>query len=76
MAKNRAPRVDETHIYTVQEASPLLELTAETIKKKCREREINCRQKGAKGKWHIKGKEILRLRELWNLDDDEDDDEG
>jgi len=46
MAKTASPRVNEDHKYTVQESEPLLELTAETIKKKCRSGEIKGIQKG------------------------------
>jgi len=68
MAKRNSGRIDDGRAYTVQEAAKFLELTAETLKKKCREGEINGIQKGPKKKWHIRGSEILRLRELWNLD--------
>ena len=67
MAKN-GPKINADHAYTAQEAAVLLELTVETIKKKCRDGEITGIQKGSKKKWHVKGNEILRLRKLWNLD--------
>jgi hypothetical protein len=70
MAKKRKSRINDTHSYTVQEAMPLLDdLTAETIKKKCREGEIKGTQAGKRKKWHIKGLEIKRVRKLWNLDE-------
>jgi hypothetical protein len=63
-------RIIDSYSYTVQEAIPLLDdLTAETIKKKCREGEINGTQGGKRNKWHIKGSEIKRLRKLWKLDE-------
>jgi excisionase family DNA binding protein len=68
MPKRNGLRIDEDRSYTVQEAAPLLELTAETLKKKCREGEINGIQKGTKKKWHLRGSEILRLKKRWNLD--------
>lgn len=68
MAKN-PPKIDPEHSYPAYEAAVLLELTVDTVKKKCREEdEIHGIQKGPKKKWHVKGSEILRLRKLWNLD--------
>jgi hypothetical protein len=67
MAKNGV-KINPDHTYAAQEAALLLELTVETIKKKCRDGEIKGIQKGSKKKWHVKGSEILRLRKIWNLD--------
>lgn len=67
MAKN-GPKIDPEHAYPAHEAAPLLELTVETVKKKCRNGDIKGIPKGSKKKWHVKGSEIIRLRKLWNLD--------
>ena len=66
----KIPKIIDTYSYTVQEAIPLLDdLTAETIKKKCRDGEIKGTQAGKRNKWHIRGSEIKRLRKLWKLDE-------
>ncbi len=67
MAKNSI-KIDPEHSYPAHEAAVLLELTVDTVKKKCREEHIKGIRKGARRKWHVKGSEILRLRKLWNLD--------
>lgn len=67
MAKDSI-KIDPEHSYPAHEAAILLELTVDTIKKKCREEDIAGIQKGPKKKWHVRGSEILRLRKLWNLD--------
>jgi hypothetical protein len=68
MAKNSSPRIDDDRWYSVKEAEPLLDLTAETIKQKCRSGDIKGVQKGPRKKWYIKGAEIKRYRKAWNLD--------
>ena len=67
MGKNSL-RIDPEHAYPAHEAAQLLELTTDTVKKKCRERKIKGIQKGPKKKWHVMGSEILRLRKVWHLD--------
>jgi hypothetical protein len=68
MPKTVPRRANEDRFYTAQEAAPFLKMTAETIKKKCREEEIKADQVGTRKQWHIKGSEINRLIVLWKLD--------
>lgn len=61
MPRNVPRRAKEDRFYTAKDAAPFLRMTAETIKKKCREGGIEAEQVGTKNQWHIKGSEINRL---------------
>jgi hypothetical protein len=68
MTKN-SPKIDPNHSYSASEAAPLMDLTtADSVKKKCRENEIDGIQKGKRKKWYVKGSEILKYRKRYNLD--------
>jgi excisionase family DNA binding protein len=68
MPKTVPRRANEDRFYTAQEAASFLRLTAETIKKKCRDGKIKGEQVGTKNQWRIKGSEINRLILRWKLD--------
>ena len=54
--------------YLVSEAAPFLRLKEMTLKKKLRENLIKGKQVGTKKVWYIQGKEIIKLRQEWNLE--------
>lgn len=67
MANNKLS-IDPEKRYTAREAAPLLEITEATVKKKCREEDIQGIQVGTKNVWMIYGSEILEVRKRWKLD--------
>ena len=54
--------------YPARKAADLLKVTAETVKKYCRNGKIKGRQVGPKKRWHVQGAGIMRLHEAWGLD--------
>jgi excisionase family DNA binding protein len=69
MPKNSNSKIEKTKWYTAREASELLRITEDTIKKRCREGSITGKQVGARKQWHIQESEINRVRKEWNLED-------
>ena len=65
-------RIDPDHWYTAAEAALFFEVTSQTVKRYCRDGDVNresIRRKGRRNVVQIKGSEIVRLRKKWNLDD-------
>lgn len=65
---NNRTKIDKEKWYTAREAGDLLDVTEGTIKKYCRDGEMQGRQAGPRQKWHVQGAEIIRFREKWGLD--------
>lgn len=61
--------IDEKRWYSVSEAVQFLGIKEAAIKNRCRDGKINAQKKGSRLIWHIRGEEIKRLREEWNLED-------
>ena len=69
--ENQNGRIDPNHWYTAVEAAPFFEVTAETVKRYCRDGDVKnegMRRKGRRQMLLIKGSEIIRLRKEWDLD--------
>ena len=64
--------IDLERWYTARETTEFLEVEEQTITNYCRKRikirQSGCKKIGPRRKWHVKGKEILRLRNEWGLD--------
>jgi len=64
--------IDKNRGYSAKETAVLLEVTEETVKKYCRTGKLKGKRVGAKMRWHVRGSEIVALREKWGLDDFKD----
>jgi hypothetical protein len=65
--KRNPRRANNDRYYTAQEAGRFFGMTAETVKKKCRDGKIKGTQIGTKSQWHIQGSEINRKIVEWKL---------
>ncbi len=63
-----APDIRADRWYNAREAGVFLEVTAETIKRHCRDRKISGKRRGPKKQWYVLGTEITRVRREWALD--------
>lgn len=57
-----------TRWYAARDAAVFLDVTEETVKHYCREKQIAGKQVGPRRKWFVLGSEIERLRRKWSLD--------
>ena len=61
-------KIEKDEMYSARKAADLLEVTAETVKKYCRNGKIKGKRRGPKKIWHVQGSEIIKLRKAWGLD--------
>jgi hypothetical protein len=68
MKKKPRRRADNNRFYTASQAGRFLNLTAESVKRRCRDGDIKGERAGPKKQWLIEGLEINRKIDEWNLD--------
>lgn len=54
--------------YSAREAAAYLEVTELTVTRYCRDGILKGKKIGPKGRWHVPGSEIARLRRHWGLE--------
>lgn len=68
MELQRDTGIDPDKLYALREAVPLLKVTEQTIGGYLRSGKIEGKQIGPKNKWHVFGREIIRLRRKWGYE--------
>ena len=67
MKKKPRRRAENDRFYTASQAGKFLNLTAESVKRRCRDGDIKGERIGTKKQWHVQGVEINRKIDEWNL---------
>lgn len=64
------PGIDPEGWYAAREAAAFLdhEITEATVKAYCRSSKVEAKQIGPRKRWHVRGKDLLKLRAEWHLD--------
>lgn len=68
LRKRDSLNIEPEELYSMREAAEFLDVTPETVKMYCRNGKLKGQKVGPKREWKVRGSEINRLRDEWNLD--------
>lgn len=69
MGTAESAQIEPKRLYPLREAAMWLKVTEQTVASYLRDGDLHGKKIGPKGKWHVPGSELVRIRKKWGYDD-------